>query len=183
MEERSPVDQVMDRYADGDDGAFPAVYDVVAPRLGAYVRRRVRDPELANDIIQHTFLHIHRARSTFVRGAAALPWAFAIARRLIIDAARLRWATPEQEPLDFARVAGTAATTEEVVQAREAMGCIADQLARLPASQRLAFELVKQEGLSLAEAARMLGITALAVKLRAHRAVCSLRAVLARDFR
>jgi len=48
----------------------------------------------------------------------------------------------------------------------------------LPETQRVAFELVKEEGLSLAEAAQVLGTTVSAVKLRAHRAYEALRAVL-----
>ena len=42
----------------------------------------------------------------------------------------------------------------------------------------MAFELVKQEGLSMAEAAAVLGTTVSAVKLRAHRAYEALRRVL-----
>jgi RNA polymerase sigma-70 factor (ECF subfamily) len=175
------LDRAMDRYADGDDGAFPALYDVVAPRLAAYVRRQVREPEVANDIIQQTFLHVHRGRSTFVRGAAALPWLFAIARRLIIDAARLRRAEPAQQPLDDETAAGKGPTAEEMVQLRETAGRVAAALDRLPPGQRRAFELVKGQGLSLKEAARLLGTTALAVKLRAHRAICALRSILERD--
>jgi RNA polymerase sigma-70 factor (ECF subfamily) len=40
---------------------------------------------------------------------------------------------------------------------------------------------LKQDGLTLAEAAAVLGITATAVKLRAHRAYESLRAALGED--
>ena len=51
-------------------------------------------------------------------------------------------------------------------------------LARLPESQRTAFQLIKQEGLSVAEAAAVLGTTVAAVKLRAHRAYEALRVVV-----
>jgi RNA polymerase sigma-70 factor (ECF subfamily) len=64
------------------------------------------------------------------------------------------------------------------VQAQQLATRIQRELARLPETQRVAFELVKQEGLSLAEAAQVLGTTVAAVKLRAHRAYEALRAVL-----
>jgi RNA polymerase sigma-70 factor (ECF subfamily) len=48
----------------------------------------------------------------------------------------------------------------------------------MPESQRAAFELIKQEGLSLVEAAAVLGTTVAAVKLRAHRAYEKLREAL-----
>jgi RNA polymerase sigma-70 factor (ECF subfamily) len=183
MRGESVEDRAMDRYADGDDGAFPRLYDAVAPRLATYVRRNVRDGQLASDIIQQTFLHMHRARSTFVRGAAVMPWAFAIARRLIIDAARARAPAPVEVPLDEASAASPRPDGEQVAQAGQLAHRVAAELARLPASQRQAFELVQEQGLSLEEAARILGTSAVAVRLRAHRAITSLRSALERDFR
>src|SRR3954470_5646877 len=79
----------MDRYAAGDDSGFEVVYDLLAPRLAAYLARRVRDRGAVEDIVQQTFMHMHRARGSFIRGAEVLPWAFAIARRLMIDNDRL----------------------------------------------------------------------------------------------
>jgi RNA polymerase sigma-70 factor (ECF subfamily) len=48
----------------------------------------------------------------------------------------------------------------------------------LPESQRTAFELLKQDGLTLAEAAAVLGVSVTAVKLRAHRAYQALRVAI-----
>ena len=67
---------------------------------------------------------------------------------------------------------------DEVAQARELAMRIDQVLAKLPQSQRAAFELVKNEGLSMAEAAQVLGTTVAAVKLRAHRAYEALRGAL-----
>ena len=57
-------------------------------------------------------------------------------------------------------------------------GKLQSVLGRLPASQRAAFELMRIEGLSHAEAAAALGISVNALKLRAHRAYVALRAAL-----
>lgn len=76
----------MARYAEGDNAAFEEVYRDVAPRLRAFLLRR--SPEQADDILQQTFLAIHRGRATFLPGAPVMPWAFAIARRRLIDSAR-----------------------------------------------------------------------------------------------
>ena len=43
-------------------------------------------------------------------------------------------------------------------------------MAKLPETHRVAFELVRIEGLSLAEAAAALGTSTAAIKMRAHRA-------------
>jgi RNA polymerase sigma-70 factor (ECF subfamily) len=170
----------MDRYAAGDDSAFSALYDLLAPRLYGYFLRQTRSADLADDLTQQTLLKIHRARGQFLRGAAVTPWAFAIGRRLLIDSLRRRRreVTPNDDDDTFERVSSDAPSADELVEAQETADRIQRALLRLPASQRVAFELVKQEGLTFAEAAETLGTTVAAVKLRAHRAYEALRGIL-----
>src|SRR5262245_16402823 len=177
-------DAAMERYAAGDDASFEALYDALAGRLYAYLRRHVPDPHACDDLLQETFLRMHKARGTFVTGAAVLPWAFAIARRLVVDRVRHDRRSPRGvDDLDPVPVtpAGPGEHPEQLFQARETARRLAGALARLPDSQRTAFELLKQDGLTLAEAAEFLGVTVTAVKLRAHRAYESLRAVLGEE--
>jgi RNA polymerase sigma-70 factor (ECF subfamily) len=175
---RAEADLAMERYASGDDGAFAVVYDQLAPRLHGYLLRQTRDRTWAEDLVQQTMLHMHRARGRFIAGAEVTPWAFAIARRLLLDGvrrARRQGTFAEGDP-DAALAEGDAA--DDVVQAREIAARIGGVLAKLPESQRVAFELLKQEGLSVAEAAEVLGTTVAAVKLRAHRAYEAVRRAL-----
>jgi len=177
-------DAAMERYAAGDDAAFEALYDALAGRLYAYLRRHVPDPHGCDDLVQETFLRMHRARGTFMTGAPVLPWAFAIARRLVVDRGRRdRRAPSGMDDVDPEPASPVGATDrpEQVAEAREVARRLAQALARLPASQRSAFELLKQDGLTLAEAAAVLGVTVTAVKLRAHRAYESIRAALGED--
>jgi len=176
---RTEADSAMERYAAGDDAAFALVYDGLAPRLYGYLVRQTRDRARAEDLLQQTLLHMHRARDRFIPGAEVTPWAFAIARRLVIDASR----RAKHEVLadrDGQPDAGAsdAPGADELVQARELAVRVERVLAGLPSSQRTAFQLIKQEGLSVAEAAQVLGTTVAAVKLRAHRAYEALRAAL-----
>jgi RNA polymerase sigma-70 factor (ECF subfamily) len=171
----------MERYAAGDDTAFAAVYDALADRLHAYLRRHVRDLHGCDDLLQETFLRMHKARGTFVTGAAVLPWAFAIARRLVVDRARRDRLAPAGVDDDPVTLLPAGDRPEHVVEAREAARRLGRALARLPESQRTAFELLKQDGLTLAEAAAVLGVSVTAVKLRAHRAYESIRAALGHE--
>jgi RNA polymerase sigma-70 factor (ECF subfamily) len=174
----SASDAAMARYAAGDEAAFPVVYDDLAPRLYGFLVRQTGDQARAEDLVQQTFLQMHRARGSFVAGAEVLPWAFAIARRLLIDGFRRgrREVLDGDDAREESAAPGPAA--DDLVQAQELANRIRKELARLPEAQRVAFELVKEEGLSLAEAAQVLGTTVAAVKLRAHRAYEALRAVL-----
>lgn len=86
---RRALTDAMDRYADGDASAVGEVYERLAPRLRAFFLRRTGDCGAADDLVQETFVRVHLARESFVRGADVVPWAFAIARRLLIDRRRL----------------------------------------------------------------------------------------------
>jgi RNA polymerase sigma-70 factor, ECF subfamily len=175
------ADAAMDRYARGDDAAFADVYDAVAPRLHGYLLRQTRDRSRADDLLQLTLLQMHRRRGSYIAGLPVLPWAIAIARRLFIDDLRRR----RTDALSAAgNVEGWDApapfTTEEEVSSRELAELVEAELARIPEGQRVAFELLKVEGLSLADAAQVLGTTISAVKLRAFRAYTAIRATLGR---
>ncbi len=159
----------MQRYAEGDDSAFAVLYDHLAPRLLPYLRRRVQDDALAEDLLQQAFLRLHRARGSFSPGASVVPWAFAIARRVLLDGLRTRRRHPEA-PLASARETPAPDDPERRVSLMQDVRRLQHGLAALPDAWRDAFELVRLDGLALADAASVLGTTAAAVKMRAHRA-------------
>jgi RNA polymerase sigma-70 factor (ECF subfamily) len=167
----------MDRYAAGDDAAFEELYDLLAPRLHAFLLRRTRDGARADDLLQQTFLQMHCARQHFTRGAPVMPWAFAIARRLLIDGVRKgrrESFTEDGNPGDR-ELASPRDAPDALVATRRLARRVEEELARLPEAHRIAFELVQRDGLSMAEAAQVLGTTVTAVKLRAHRTYEALR--------
>ena len=176
------LDAAMDRYARGDNSAFEEIYDGLAPRLQSFLLRYTTDRARAEDVVQQTMLQIHRARGRFTLGGQVVPWAFAIARRLLIDQHRRggrEVLAPTGDDSLTQLLAAVDARADDVVIAKQVAGKLAEELARLPENQRVAFELIKQEGLSVAEAAQVLGTTVAAVKLRAHRAYEAMRHVLA----
>jgi len=169
----------MERYAQGDESAFASVYDSVAPRVHAYLIRQTHDRAIADDLLQQTLLQMHRKRGTYATGLPVLPWAFAIARRLYIDECRRR----KTDALWSARAVGEDdrqawALPDDELASLEAARLVEAELARMPGNQRVAFELLKVDGLSHQEAAQVLGTTVSAVKLRAFRAYSAIRSVL-----
>jgi len=179
--ESEQANAAMERYAQGDESAFASVYDSVAPRVHAYLIRQTRDRVIADDLLQQTLLQMHRKRGTYAAGLPVLPWAFAIARRLYIDECRRR----KTDALWSARDVGEDdrlawALPDDEVASREAVRLVEAELRRMPGNQRVAFELLKVDGLSHQEAAQMLGTTVSAVKLRAFRAYAAIRSALGR---
>jgi RNA polymerase sigma-70 factor (ECF subfamily) len=182
---KAAASAAMDRYASGADEAFGELYDLLEPRLSAFLLRRVRCPARTEDLVQQTFLQMHCARRHFVAGASVATWAFAIARRLLIDWLRkggrehaLGGAEADERESD---APGT--RTEDAAIARRLARRLDEELARVSDLDRTAFELVRYDGLSMAEAAEVLGTTENAVKLRSHRACEAIRASLGDEVR
>lgn len=174
------LNRSMDRYACGDQAAFADVHRALHPRLQAFLMRITGSSAAADDLVQETFLRMHRARSTFSPGAAVVPWAYAIARNVHLDhvrASKLR--KTERLPSDPGQQPRAEDDAEASAVARQAAARVESVLSRLPAAQREAFVLLRYEGLSVQDAAAVLGATPTAVKLRAFRAYEALRAELA----
>jgi RNA polymerase sigma-70 factor (ECF subfamily) len=165
----------MDRYANGEDRAFAVVYDRIAPALFAFAFKHTGNAAAAADVMQETFLRIHRSRAHFVRGAPVLRWALAIARCFIIDEARRRRSEKPRTAARSGRLSHDE-TPEDLLAAKEVLLRLDAELSRLPSLQRTAFELVRRRGFSNAHAASLLRTTVTAIKLRVHRVSERLRA-------
>lgn len=173
----------MAKYCGGDARAFHQLYLVVAPRLLGYLVKLARDRSAADDLLQLTFMKVHRARSAYIVGADPLPWIYSIAHRSFIDHAR-----------KMQRAAKTFVHTSQHVQPDpdipgEADGesgdndqamltSTLDALAQLPRVQREAIVLIKLEGKTVSEAAEIAGTTVGAMRVRAHRGYVALRVAL-----
>lgn len=177
--------ELMTRYCDGDAEAFRALYREVAPRLLGYLTAMAKSRAIAEDVLQATFLKVHRARAAYVRGADPVPWIYAIAHRTFLDEVRRKKRAaaptddgnlPEAEAALTGEPAAVAADREgpDPEVARAAMAALAE----LPDAQRQAVMLTKLEGRSVAEAAAIAGTTPGAMKVRAHRGYEALRRLL-----
>lgn len=180
---------LMQRYCDGEAGAFRELYALVAPRLLGYLLKMARERALADDLLQQTFLKVHRARGSYVRGADPLPWIYAIAHRTFIDEARkskravVKVGGDDELPEVAAGLTGESEDRRDEGRGDpELVTATLDALAALPAQQREAVVLTKLDGKSVAEAAEIAGTTVGAMKVRAHRGYEALRRTLGKAF-
>lgn len=79
--------ELMRRYCDGDADAFRTL---LAPRILLYLVELTGCQVLAGALLQKTFLVVHRSRGAYIRGADPVPWIRCIARREVLDDAKLR---------------------------------------------------------------------------------------------
>lgn len=176
----------MARYVGGDASAFRELYALVAPRLHGYLLKMARSRAVADDLLQQTFLKVHRARAAYILGADPVPWIYSIAHRTFLDETRrvkravVRVGEDESLPEVSADLQGQTDDRREDVADPEEVKAALDALAALPEQQRQAVVLTKLEGKSVAEAAEIAGTTVGAMKVRAHRGYEVLRGLLGR---
>jgi RNA polymerase sigma-70 factor (ECF subfamily) len=176
---------LMAAYVSGDRRAFEQLFARLAPRLHRFFRRSFSAEATADDLLQVTFLKLHKARATYKPDMRVAPWAFAIAARVRLDEFRRRKRLAEdgdEEALALADEAQAKARAEERPLDGTIDGDTAEAVRRavdgLPESQRVVIHLNRFEEMTFAEIAKVLGTTEGAVKLRAFRAYGALRQVL-----
>lgn len=163
----------------GEEVAYGKLLQELLGYLRRFVRARVFDPGVQEDVVQNVFLSLHRARHTYRPERPFGPWLYAIARNAITDHARSRGRRLARErSLEDEGVAEPAAPFHEP-EDEELSPALRDALAALPPKQREAVELVQVQGLSVVEAAQRAGVSTSALKVRAHRGYKALRARLA----
>ena len=179
--ELSAVDLAMHRYADGETAAFSEVHAALAPRLRLFLRRLGCSLDVADDLTQETFLRMHHARGSFAHGKSVAPWAYAIARNCFISHARSSKTKLSRASVDAEQIELPArgSSGEDETIARESAEVVRRALLAMTPARREAFVLLRYEGMSVAAAAQIVGISEGALKIRAFHAYEILRAALA----
>jgi RNA polymerase sigma-70 factor (ECF subfamily) len=170
---KESLENLMERYASGDAEAFGALYEALAPRVYAYLCRSLSDRDLAREVLQETFLRLHRVRTRYDVGHRVLPWVITIAANLRRDLLRRRRRRREDlaEPVDLEAAPAPEVETPDADLAARLLAAVR----ALPPGQRDVILLHKYEGLSFEDVARATGSTVGAVKLRAFRGYETLR--------
>ena len=174
MTEDSRLRELMREYQSGRFEAFDELYALLAPVLRRYLLSHARDAARADDLVQETFLQLHRARHTYDLAYAVTPWAMAIARHVrLMDRrtqSRRPWAPEDVTEMELP-VRGEAAASAEKIDVRRALG----QMAGL---RRAAVIQHHVWGWSFREIAAKAGIAETAAKLRSSRGMAQLRGLL-----
>jgi RNA polymerase sigma factor (sigma-70 family) len=172
-------EQLMSAYVAGDAAAFRVIFERYAPLLMRAMLRELYVREEANDLVQQTFLQLHRARADFDPGQKLKPWVFTIAMNLKREYFRRKRRRPERSlDVESALEPAVAALGAARVDARRTLARV---LADLPPDQREVIELHWFDGLEFPEVAQVVGASVSAVKVRAHRGYVRLRQALGDD--
>jgi RNA polymerase sigma-70 factor (ECF subfamily) len=160
----------------GECAAFDQLYAAYNSRLFNFLARLARRRDVAEDLLEETWLRVVRHTSRLRADTRLAPWLFTIARNTFVSYCRSRhldygadagmhlWPVPPPSPSPFeAAAAGQLQQRVEVA------------MATLPAPYREVLLLVAVEGMTPAEASIVCGVTPEAMRQRLSRA----RAMLA----
>jgi RNA polymerase sigma-70 factor, ECF subfamily len=170
--------KLVSRLRAGDPAAFEVVYDTFNPPLFNFLARLSRRRDVAEDLVEETWLrlvaHAQRLRPDTRLG----PWLFTVARHLHASYRRSRLLEDAHATALFGAWPFVSARPSpfEDAAANEMERRIETALGALPVAHREALLLVGVEGLQPAEAAAVCGMTPEAMRQRLSRA----RAALAR---
>lgn len=173
-EDDDPFPDLMIRYQGGDQSAFDEIYRLTVAGLESYLGRWARSAA-RDDLVQETYLQMHRARRTYRPELPFRPWLYAIARHVALWSLRTRrrrWSR-EIGVEEYPEKTTTEPQPDVLMRRR-----LEEAIARLPANQQEVVWLAQVEGMSSAEISRVVGATPGAIKVRLHRANARLRSWL-----
>lgn len=156
------------RARDEPRAAFEVLFERYRGPLFNFLRRQGADVSRVEDLFQTAFLKAFRAIGTFREDARFKTWLYTIAVNVLNDDRRAL--QRRGRPVELDAAAGVpepgAHGTEE---AAEAAGRVKEALTRVSPRHRQLFTLVRFQGLAIAEAARVVGMTPPAAKVTLFR--------------
>ena len=166
---------LIERVRAGDTAAFDAIHAAFNARLYGFLARLTRSRELAEDLLEETWLRFVAHGNQLRADTRLAPWLFTVARNVHITWCRARAVeTRTAATLDLWPPPVAAASPFEQAATSELERRIERALSRLPVDAREVLLLVGVEGLTPSEAAAVCGVTPEAMRQRLRRARAAL---------
>ena len=160
----------------GEAAAFDALIARWHEPLWKYLRRLTGDDNAAAESVQDVWLRVLRGIPRLRDASRLRAWIFGIARRVVMDRLRVKYAEPVLVSTENVDVEGSESSRE----LEDDLNVLQEELERLPVMERETLVLFYLEELSLNEMSEVLGIPVGTVKSRLFRARNTLRGQLER---
>ncbi len=174
-------EMLMCAYRDGEAASFDALYERHAHSLYRFVLRNANDEHHAGELFQDIWMRVINARSRYEPNASFRTWLFTIAHNRLADYYRLqarRNARIEAAGADYEQLAAADPLPSEALSNSRLHAVLLREISALPQTQREAFLLKEEGGLSLEQIATVVGASRETIKSRLRYAVAKLRAAL-----
>jgi RNA polymerase sigma factor (sigma-70 family) len=140
----------------GDTEALGQLYQRHAPAIHDFLLRTTRDPALAEDLTQMTFLKAFEKRAALRDPGQVKSWLFSIANHAALDEQRQRH--PAEDIDERFDLTTTAPGPEDQVASKEAAALVWSAAASLEPRQYAVLDLTVRQQLTTPEVAEVLGI-------------------------
>ncbi|GEP98904.1 RNA polymerase sigma factor [Chitinophaga cymbidii] len=170
---------LLSRIAEGDEKAFTVLFDLYLGKLKPFVEKLSPSPADAREIVQETFIRLWLNRDKLPQVTNIGGYIFRIAANQYHMA--VRRALLQDKTLDGFKttIHHSANPTERTVRLNELQRLINEAVQRLPEKRRQIFRLSRNEGMTIAEIARALGLSPKTVKNTLFTALANIREYLA----
>ena len=173
---------LMDAIRGGSEPALGQLMDLCWPELVRYAASQLGDADQARDLAQEAFIQVWERRRAWRPRGSARVYLYRIVRHLVIDrkrrrAVRRRW--QDRQGRDDAIRGGHAPSPADVLDATLLADRFRAAVASLPDRRHEVFELVFQRGLSHAEAAAVMNVSAQTVANQMSAALRTVRRAVA----
>jgi RNA polymerase sigma-70 factor (ECF subfamily) len=155
----------------GDSVAYEQFLLEASIVLRRFLLRRMKNIEMAEDVLQDTLLAVHRARHTYLPGRPVGPWLYAICGHRMTDFYRWHRRTEGVELMMANEV------KEPATEENRRGSSVREALAGLPERQRQVIKLLKIKGLSVKEVSLATGMSESSVKVTAFRGYETIRQI------
>lgn len=169
----------------GDSQAFKLLVDTWQHMVFNTVLGIVQDISEAEDVAQEVFIQVHQSVAGFRRDAKLSTWLYRIAVTKALDAERRKKAKKRFSTIrsfigmeDTAEIATPFYHPGIALENKERSAILFKAMQQLPKNQRIAFLLIKTEGLNYEAAAAIMQLSIKAVEALMHRAKENLRKAL-----
>ncbi|HEX5229861.1 MAG TPA: RNA polymerase sigma factor [Bryobacteraceae bacterium] len=178
--------ELMLRVRDGDQDSFAALLEKHRRPMIHFLRRRVQNDAVAEELAQEVFLRVFKSRESYQPSAKFTTWLFRIGTHLALNWIRDGKKEKSQTSLDKATAEGVPTqlpdghrTAEQELLYEARLREVRAAIFNLPAKQRAAVMMHKYEEMEYAQIAAAIGCSESAVKSLLFRAYENLRVRLA----
>jgi RNA polymerase sigma factor (sigma-70 family) len=160
------AEALYERVAAGDEWAFRDLFDLYVPRLQGVIYRITKSATVTDDLVQETMLKVWVARDRLAALSKPDSWIIKIGFFLALNhVKRLAIHSKAMEHIGYQQFHDFPGNPAgEATEFRQMIRLVGEAVRQLPEKQQLAYQLSREQGLSIAEIAQQMGLAVSTVK-------------------
>ncbi|CAM3548236.1 RNA polymerase sigma factor [Sphingobacterium prati] len=174
---KNEIAEILLRISNGDEQAYRIVFDAYKTSIYSTIFNLSDDEFIAEEVLQDTFIRLWNYRSKLVEVDNFDAWIYKVAKNVFLT--KIKKMSPSQEPFDLILhdMFATPLSYDDI-EYRELEAAFEQAVQNLSPKQRITYQLIKIEGLSRKEVAKILEVSAETVKWNLNESVKKIRTTM-----